>query len=168
MKNHWRILITLLIFVIPLGFGLLITYEVIPFDWISQMQIQRSFRPMEDPLPLPEESVPIQGEVYVSGTGKLENPIPADEESIARGQEMYEIHCLVCHGPEGRGEGTVSTYFQEKKPADLTADNVLMENDGAIFMTITDGVGETMPALRGNLSVEDRWHVVNYVKTLGE
>lgn len=168
MKKYWRIPITLVLLAAPFALGLLITYEVIPYDWISMMEIQRSFRPMEDPLPLPEESVPVQGEVYVSGTGDLENPIPADEESIARGKEMYEIHCALCHGADGTGQGTIAAYLQEKKPVDLTADNLVMNNDAAVFMTITDGVGDTMPALRGNLSVEDRWHVVNYIKSLGE
>jgi len=168
MKRHWRVLITLTILAAPFAIGLLITYEVIPYDWISMMEIQRSFRAMEDPLPLPEDSVPIQGEDYVSGTGELQNPVPANADSIARGRELYDIHCAMCHGPEGEGDGTVASYLQEKQPADLTADNMVMDNEAALFMTITDGVGDTMPPLRMNLSVEGRWHVVNYIMTLGE
>lgn len=168
MKKLWRVVITLGILGAPFALGLLITYEVIPYDWVSMMEIQPNFRAMEDPLPPPEGSVPIQGEVYASGTGRLENPVPLTDSSIARGKELYDIHCALCHGPQGKGDGTVAAYLQEKKPVDLTQNNQVMENDGAVFMTITDGVGKTMPPLRLNVSVEGRWHIVNYLKTLRE
>jgi len=168
MKKHWRVMITLAVLTAPFALGLLITYEVIPYDWISMMENQRSFRAMEEPLPLPENSVPVQGEVYISGTGDLDNPIDADEDSIQRGKELYDIHCALCHGSDGKGEGTIAAYLNDKKPADLTEDNLVNNNEGAIFMTITDGVGDTMPALRGNLSVEGRWHIVNYIQSLQE
>ena len=50
--------------------------------------------------------------------------------------------------------------------------NVTQLSEGEIFQVITDGVqpGEGrkggMPNLRENLSVNDRWDVVNYVRSL--
>jgi hypothetical protein len=42
-----------------------------------------------------------------------------------------------------------------------------MISDGAIFMTITDGIEGRMPALKDNLpTAEMRWDVVNYVRYL--
>jgi mono/diheme cytochrome c family protein len=41
-------------------------------------------------------------------------------------------------------------------------------SDGAIFMTITNGKEGRMPALNENLTVRERWDVVNFVRTLNK
>ena len=166
MKKHWRVVITLTALTVPFALGLLITYEVIPYDWISMMEIQPSFRAMEDPLPLPEGSVPVQGDVSVRGVGSPENPLEISEDSLQRGQELYNIHCAICHGEDGKGQGSVSVFFQDNPPTDLTAKPLVIENDGAVFLTISNGVQGKMPALRANLDIEDRWHIVHYVQNL--
>ena len=166
MKRQWKILITLGVLTLPFALGLLITYEKVPYDWISMMEIQPNFRAMEDPLVPPEESVPIQGEVYVRGMGAPENPMEAGEESLALGKELYGIHCAMCHGADGKGQGSVSGFLRKVPPSDLTANLLVMENDGAVYMTITYGVEGGMPALHQNLTVRERWHIVNYVQSL--
>src|SRR5512143_175066 len=88
-----RILITLAILAAPFIIGLIITYQVIPVNWISFMEIQPSYRPMEAPLPVPARSVPVQGAAYLSGVGAPQNPVPADEASLTRGKYLYEINC---------------------------------------------------------------------------
>jgi mono/diheme cytochrome c family protein len=166
-----RMTITLLILAIPLVLGLLFTYQIIPIDWVSFMEIQPSFLAMEDPLPLPPNSVPIEGAAYVPGAGSAINPISNDEASLARGQSMYQIHCSLCHGDKGKGDGPVAEALI-RKPANLTSVNVIQLSEGEIFQVITDGVlpGEGrkggMPSLRENLSISDRWDVVNYVRSL--
>jgi mono/diheme cytochrome c family protein len=166
-----RMAITLVIFAIPLVLGLLFTYQIIHIDWISFMEIQPSFLPMEDPLPLPPDSVPIQGAAFVPGTGSASNPIPSDQTSLTHGQEMYQIHCALCHGDQGKGDGPIAEELV-RNPADLTNINATQLSDGELFQVITDGVrpGEGlkggMPDLRENLSVNDRWDVVNYVRSL--
>ena len=166
-----RMTITLVIVAIPLVLGLLFTYQIIHIDWISFMEIQPSFRAMEDPLPPPPNSVPVEGAAYVPGAGSAANPIPADGASLARGGSMYQIHCALCHGDQGKGDGSIATELV-RKPADLTGVNATQLSQGEIFQVITDGVqpGEGrkggMPNLRENLSVSDRWDVVNYVHSL--
>ena len=59
----------------------------------------------------------------------------------------------------------VAAFFQFK-PADLTTVIVQSNSDGAIFLTISNGVIGRMPALNENLNVRDRWDVVNYIRTL--
>ena len=71
---------------LPLLVGLLFTYDVIKIDWISFMEIQPSFNPQEDPLPLPARSVPVQGAAYIAELGAPVNPVAADEASLARGK----------------------------------------------------------------------------------
>ena len=165
MKRRWRVLITMLLLTLPFAAGLLITYEKIPYDWISMMEIQSSHRAMEDPLPLPAGSVPVQGAISVKGLGAPRNPVEVSEESIQQGKALYDIHCALCHGEQGQGQSMVGAFLQDPQPADLTMNQLVMENDGALFLTISQGVEDTMPALRQNLSVEERWHVVNYIQS---
>ena len=77
---------------------LLFTYDIIKLEWISFMEIQPAFRPMENPLPVPAQSIPIEGPIAIPGMGAPENPVEADEASIARGAELFQINCRMCHG----------------------------------------------------------------------
>src|SRR5215470_11757093 len=84
------------------GVILLFTYDVIKIDWPSFMEIQPSFRQMEHPLPPPARSIPIDGPVYIPNSQTLPvNPMKADDASIARGKELFNINCKLCHGETG-------------------------------------------------------------------
>ncbi len=148
------------------GVILLFTYDVIKLEWISFMEIQPSYRQMENPLPVPAQSIPIEGPVAIPGMGAPENPMPGEEESITRGAELYAINCKMCHGDTGEGTGSVAPFLIKFKPANLTSDVVQSKSDGSIFMTITNGLDGRMPPLNENLTVSERWDVVNFVRTL--
>lgn len=150
------------------GITMLFTYDVIKIEWPSFMSIQPSFRPMEDPLPVPPRSIPVEGPAYIPNLGAPKNPIPADQASVARGAELFHINCTICHGEGGKGDGPVAPFLQNKKPADLTSPAVQFLSDGAIFMVITNGKPGAMPPLNENLTVRERWDVVNFVRTLGK
>ncbi|MFZ6031064.1 MAG: c-type cytochrome [Chloroflexota bacterium] len=168
-RHLMTVLTRLIVFLVVAGgvaaAGLLLTYEVFGVEWISTMEIQPSYRPMEDPQPVPAGSVPIQGAAYVPGDGAPRNPVPADETSLARGQALYDVNCAVCHGPVGKGDGPMAEKFR-RQPTDLTSANVTRLSDGDIFIVITHGAA-AMPPLSENLSVGERWDVVNYVKKMG-
>jgi mono/diheme cytochrome c family protein len=149
-----------------LGVLMLFSYDVIKIDWVSFMEIQPSYRAMEDPLPLPERSIPIEGPVSVANMGAPGNPVPADEVSLARGAELFGITCQPCHGADGKGAGPVAPFLQERKPADLTGPVVSALSDGALFMTISNGKLPFMVPLNENLTVRERWDVVNYLRAL--
>ena len=153
--------------VLGLLFGvlLLFTYDIIKLEWISFMEIQSSYRPMENPLPVPARSIPIEGPVAIPGMLPPENPIEADEASIARGAELYDIHCKMCHGQTFEGNGPIAPFLANK-PANLTSPIVQSKSDGSIFLTITNGVEGKMPPLNENLLVHDRWDLVNFIRTL--
>ncbi len=159
-----RIIFTLVILSIPAALGLFITYEVVQLDWISFMEIQPSFRPMEAPRPVPADSIPVDGPIFIQGQGSPENPVEADEVSLQRGQILYALNCAVCHGPNGQGDGPMAERLQTE-PEDLTSPAIQNSSDGTIFLVITNGVPGNMPALRENLTVRERWDVVNYVKS---
>ena len=147
------------------GVVLLFSYDIIKIEWISFMEIQPAYRPMEDPLPPPAQSIPIEGAISIPGMGAPENPVPADEASLARGAELYAINCRMCHGPIGGGNGPVAPFLAVK-PANLTSDVVQAKSDGSFFLTISNGIDGRMPPLNENLTVPERWDVVNFVRTL--
>ena len=161
-----RLTILLVVLSAPLILGLMFTYEVIKIDWISFMEIQPSFMAQEAPLPLPKDSIPIEGAAYVPGMGSPVNPVAADDVSLSRGKQLYGIHCNLCHGPAAQGNGPLAAFLQPRRPANLTEGNAQTGSDGAMFMVISNGVPGGMPALRENLNVRERWDVVNYVRTL--
>lgn len=162
-----RLILVLGVLITPMLLGLLFTYDVIKIDWISFMEIQPSYRPMEDPLPLPARSVPIQGAAYIPELGMPTNPVAADSDSLTNGKKYYESDCALCHGATGAGDGNFSGLLNKYPPANLLDEDRKSLSDGAIFMTITDGVPGRMPNLRENLpTAEMRWDVVNYVRLL--
>lgn len=151
--------------------------DVIKLDWVVFMEIQDSYGSQEKPLPVPALSIPVEGPAYL-GADPV-NPIPADADSIARGAQLYSIHCQMCHGENGQGNGTVSAFLIKKKPADLTSAVVQEKSDGSFFLSITNGISNPenslfpevnfsgqMPPLKENLTVRERWDVVNFLRTL--
>lgn len=161
--------------------GVLMTfsYDVIKIQWVGFMGIQPSFGTQEQPLAVPARSIPVEGAAYIPGNGAPANPVVADEVSISRGAELYSIHCAMCHGQNGEGNGTISAFLIKKKPANLTSEVVQNKNDGSLFLSISNGVfnpnntlfpavefSGQMPPLSENLTVRERWDVVNYIRTL--
>ena len=91
-------------------------------------------------------------------------------EFLKRGQERYNIQCAICHGTSGNGKG-VFTKYSTVIPADLTgpgfddAANPAYRPDGKIYDTITNGWNQ-MGGYGPNISVQDRWAIVAYVRAL--
>ena len=162
----WRLLLVFVAAGVLFGIILVFSYDIIKIDWPSFMEIQPSYRPMEDPLQPPERSIPIEGAIVIPGMGAPQNPTPADEASLARGKELYTINCQMCHGVTGEGNGPIAAFLTTYRPANLTSDVVQVMSDGSIFLTISNGLDGRMPALNENLTVSERWDVVNYVRTL--
>lgn len=161
------------------GVLMIFAYDVIKIDWVSFMEIQSAYGVQEQPRAVPVRSIPVEGAAYIPGAGAPVNPVPADETSIARGAQLFSIHCLMCHGETGEGNGTISAFLVKKKPANLTSELVQSKSDGSLFLTISNGIFNSnntlfpgvefsgqMPPLNENLSVRERWDVVNYIRTL--
>ena len=164
-----RLIIVLAVVAAPFLLILLFSYDVIKIDWISFMEIQPSYRPMEDPLLLPERSIPIQGAAYIPELGAPANPSSADQASLDRGKAYFETSCMLCHGAAGKGDGNFAAFLTKIPPANLVAEDAAARNlsDGAIFLTITNGIEGSMPSLKANLpTAEMRWDMVNYLRYL--
>jgi len=140
-------------------------YDVVKIDFISFMEIQPSFDVQEKPLPVPARSIPIEGPAFIPNMGAPNNPVPADDVSISRGKTLFTINCIMCHGETGEGNGPIGALIANK-PANLTSIITQSKTDGALFLTITNGVEGKMPPMVENLTVRDRWDVINYIRTL--
>ncbi|MGE5461707.1 MAG: c-type cytochrome, partial [Syntrophothermus sp.] len=119
-----RLAMILLFAAAALAVTMLFTYDVIKVEWPSFMEIQPSYRQMENPLPVPAQAIPIEGPITVPGMGVPQNPMKADDASLARGRELFAINCKMCHGDTGEGTGPVAPFLIKFKPANLTRDVV--------------------------------------------
>jgi len=95
------------------------------------------------------------------------NPIPPNPESIAEGKSLYATLCVPCHGESGKGDGPVGVTLNPR-PVDLTLHTVPGAHpDGRLFEWISNGYpGSVMPAFGPALTEDQRWHLVNYIRTL--
>jgi mono/diheme cytochrome c family protein len=179
MRLFKQLLVVFAVLAVLVAGLMILSYDVIKIDWLVLMELQESFDDQEKPLAVPARSIPVEGAAYLPGMGEPVNPVPADETSIARGAELYTIHCQMCHGADGRGTGTIAAFLVKKKPADLTSEAVRAKSDGSWFLAISYGISNPanslfpdvefsgqMPALNENLTVRERWDVVNYLRTL--
>lgn len=97
----------------------------------------------------------------------MPNPVPMSDASMAAGQATYTQYCAVCHGPEGKGDGPGAAAL-EPKPANFSEAHVQELSDGALFHVITHGrEGTAMVAWENIIGEEQRWEVVNYLRTFG-
>jgi mono/diheme cytochrome c family protein len=95
---------------------------------------------------------------------KLSNPIASDAISIATGKALFTSICFVCHGKGGKGDG-INAPSLERQPADLTSGGVQKQSDGALFWKISEG-NPPMLTFKDVLSEEQRWQLVNFIRTL--
>lgn len=148
----------------------------------TDMHDQVAIRPFEGPLDSagnkqflmhfvpPDGSVPTTGredslDLYTSDLRSVKNPVARSAASVARGRRIFDTYCIVCHGPAGAGDGMVSGRFMGLVPA-LTTDQAKGRSDGYLYAIIRHGRG-SMPRYGDKIrDHDDRWNVVNYVRTL--
>ena len=92
---------------------------------------------------------------------------------VAHGKSVYEQNCLPCHGVKGDGKGDAAAFLLPK-PRDFVQANYRLRStainhlptDVDLFRAVSIGMaGTPMPPWRIHLSDEDRWAVVEYIKT---
>jgi len=96
---------------------------------------------------------------------ELANPVEATSESRARGLELYVANCVKCHGADGDGTGP-STHGIDTDPRKLWVWSSAGDAaDGYLYSIISDGRTD-MPPWGLVLSENERWDLVNYIKSL--
>jgi mono/diheme cytochrome c family protein len=92
--------------------------------------------------------------------------VPATPESVATGSALFAIYCTPCHGPGGKGDGLVAAKFVP--PADLTNADLQKARTDGYWQSYLGAGGAVMPSYGEALTPEERWHVVNYLRTLAK
>ncbi len=95
-----------------------------------------------------------------------------DAAAVARGQQLYQTNCLMCHGADGKGTGPIAKSLPHA-PADLTHHFHRAPGDGDayLFWRVSEGgqvepfksSQSAMPAYKTVLSEDQRWDVLAYV-----
>jgi copper transport protein len=111
----------------------------------------------------------IQARITVARTGipyNVTNPIAGDADSIARGASTFQAMCIACHGTSGKGDGPLANTFSPPA-ADFTTAHAKAHLDAEFFNWIKDGKpGTSMPAFGNQLSDDQVWDVINYLRSL--
>jgi mono/diheme cytochrome c family protein len=91
------------------------------------------------------------------------NPIDSTPESVAIGSQLYQADCQQCHGAEGRGDGPLAPTLPVA-PADFRV-HLPYHQDDFFFLVMTNGLGSIMPAFGDQLTEDERWHLLNFLKS---
>jgi mono/diheme cytochrome c family protein len=101
--------------------------------------------------------------VAPNSSKEFKNPFTG-EKSISKGELIYKTRCVVCHGEKGEGDGPAGKSLTPPA-ANHAADYVQNQTDGEIFWKMSEGRG-AMVGWKLILSEEERWSLVNYIRTL--
>jgi mono/diheme cytochrome c family protein len=115
----------------------------------------------------PELSVPVTGRERPMdrdlAAQRLSNPVAATPASVAQGDTLFQRLCSPCHGATLAGNGPVAAAFMP--PPDLLGQQVRDRKDGYLYSYIRNG-GVIMPSYGFQLSAEETWHVINFIRHL--
>jgi mono/diheme cytochrome c family protein len=91
-------------------------------------------------------------------------PFPITAEVLQRGRERYDIFCSPCHSRTGNGDGMI-VRRGFSRPASFNLERLREAPPGYLFVVMTNGFG-AMPPYRQQISPEDRWAIVGYIRAL--
>jgi mono/diheme cytochrome c family protein len=115
----------------------------VPYGSVGDPALQRGVGPDGKPLPLA--------------------PVALTPQLLATGRKKFDIHCALCHGLVGDGQSQVALNMSLRKPANLHLYRDVP--DGYLYQVISQGFG-LMPSYAAELTPEERWGVVGYVRAL--
>jgi mono/diheme cytochrome c family protein len=87
--------------------------------------------------------------------------------AITHGARLYARNCIACHGTNALGDGPTAQSLPVR-PADLTADHLLMHSGGDLYWFISHGFTApdgtaSMPGFAGASSSDAIWHLIDYL-----
>ena len=90
----------------------------------------------------------------------VKNPV----KGVGNAKKAVETNCVSCHGASGKGDGPAAAALPPPKPANWTSEAIQKHSDGELFWKISNGRG-AMPPWK-HLPDNERWEIVNYIRTL--
>src|SRR5580765_1770258 len=114
----------------------------------------------------PYEDAPVYTGRVTGTTNFIENnPLPITTQLLERGQQRYTINCSPCHGGLGDGNGITKKIGAMAVVANLHDKRIVELTDGELFFVITNG-RNLMGSYGANVTVEDRWAIIAYLRAL--
>ena len=138
-----------------------------PLSYSDFYADHRSARP-------PVEGTVARGQLYSDSyfyTGKIganpgdSMPFPVTKEVLERGRERYNIYCAPCHSRVGDGQGFIPSRGFSRMPPSYHIPRLQKAPLGYFFDVMTNGFG-IMPDYASQISPEDRWKIVAYIRAL--
>ena len=138
-----------------------------PLSYSDFYSDHRSARP-------PVEGTVARGQLYSDAyfyTGKIGTnpgdymPFPVTKEVLERGRERFDIYCAPCHSRVGDGQGFIPSRGFSRMPPSYHIPRLQKAPLGYFFDVMTNGFG-IMPDYASQISPEDRWKIVAYIKAL--
>lgn len=147
-----------------------------PYNWMSVQErtvpqikstVFKDGRSMQQPVEgtVARGFMPYAYAEDIEGASKyMSNPLPQNEEVFAMGKTKYEQVCSACHGYYGEGDSRLNP---NEYPAGKTlhSKDVVNWSDARIYHIITQGQN-VMPSYAKQLTREERWAIVHYVRAL--
>lgn len=128
------------------------------------MDRQPSFKPYSEPVLVPPDTaVPFSRTAIVSPAIELQNPVAPTALSIALGETLFASDCALCHGETSLQPGRVGDKLKPPPPG-LSSELLKERSDSHLYKAISNGFGR-MPSFREKLAPEERWHLVNFLRT---
>jgi mono/diheme cytochrome c family protein len=138
-------------------------------------QTRNNFFPDQFSSQLPVPGTIARGAPYedsTANTGRITGttnfvgtiPVAVTEQLITRGRQRYQINCSPCHSAMGDGNG-ITKRLGMAVVGNLHDKRIVELPDGEIFNTISNGKN-LMGAYGANISINDRWAIVAYVRAL--
>jgi mono/diheme cytochrome c family protein len=93
----------------------------------------------------------------------IENPFIGNKDAVKKGKKLFTSMCVICHGIKGKGDGVAGAALSPK-PANFTLKTIQDQTDGVLFWKLTNGKAP-MAAYKEMLTKEQRWQLVNYLRT---
>lgn len=119
--------------------------------------------PVKGTIPRGFQPYPYTREQGEEAGKNLKNPLKPTAAVLARGEHVFKTHCLVCHGPNGEGDGSIVPKFP--RPLSLQSEKARGYTDGRIYHIITTGQN-LMPSYASQIVSGDRWAAIHYVRAL--
>jgi mono/diheme cytochrome c family protein len=123
-------------------------------------------------------SIPVNGSVpyYYANTEEdrlramaeiINNPYPITTAGLAKGKELYDIFCAICHGEKADGAGYLVRDGGKYpvQPANFLLDEHVQATNGRYYHAIFHG-RNLMGNYKDKLSYEERWQVIHYIRSL--
>ena len=99
------------------------------------------------------------------------NPYPSTKETRKQGKDLFEMACVACHGPEGKGDGPVAKKSKmEPRPRNFTNPEFQrLRSDGELFWVLKHGSHNTeMMEMDLFFTDEELWKLIVFIRTLGQ